>query len=88
MRIPAGGGTPVAITKIGPQESGHVHPWFLPDGRTFLFFVRGSTEKTGIYVGDLEESPPVQLISASAAGVYLPRVGCFGYASGRWSLSD
>ncbi len=38
MRVSASGGTPVAVTKIDPaQHTSHRWPFFLPDGRHFLY---------------------------------------------------
>ncbi len=38
-RVPAGGGPPVAVTKLDPsrKETAHRYPQFLPDGRRFLY---------------------------------------------------
>jgi eukaryotic-like serine/threonine-protein kinase len=73
MRIPAGGGTPVAATTLRSKESAHVLPWFLPEGRKFLFYARGSSDAVGIYLSDLDGAPPVRLGgTTSNAGVYLP----------------
>ena len=43
MRIPASGGAPVAATRLDPSagDSSHRWPRFLPDGRRFLYEVRG-----------------------------------------------
>jgi hypothetical protein len=39
FRVPAAGGTPVPLTQLDAarQESAHFAPWFLPDGRHFLY---------------------------------------------------
>ena len=47
-------------------------PHFLPDGRRFLFYVRGAPDTTGIYLGALDGSAPTRLTPADSAGVYLP----------------
>ena len=48
QRVPASGGTPSAATTPDRQseEIGHVRPFFLPDGRHFLYMALGS-ERTG-----------------------------------------
>ena len=37
-RVSAGGGTPSPATELGPGESSHLRPLFLPDGRHFLYY--------------------------------------------------
>ena len=37
MRVSADGGTPVPVTPQAPATRRHVAPFFLPDGRRFLF---------------------------------------------------
>ena len=51
-RVPSVGGTVVHVTKS--QEGSHRFPQFLPNGRQFLFTVRGQAEGQGIYVGSLD----------------------------------
>ena len=72
MRVSATGGAAVAVTTLGPQQSGHRAPHFLPDGRRFLFYVRGAPDTAGIYLGALDGSAPTRLTPADSAGVYLP----------------
>jgi serine/threonine protein kinase len=72
MRVSAAGGAAMAVTTLGPQQFGHLHPQFLPDGRRLLFRVGGATDVSGIYLGGLDESPPTRLTSALTSGVYAP----------------
>ena len=67
------GGNASALTQVDPpRQVAHRFPQFLPDGRTFLFFVLGSQDTQGIYLGTLD-SPRIQrLTAADIAGVYLP----------------
>jgi serine/threonine protein kinase len=70
-RIPAGGGEPVAETQLEvPEQRGHAFPQFLPDGRHFLFFVTGSPEARGVYVGQLGASDMKRLFDADTPAVY------------------
>ena len=39
-KVPAGGGTSMAVTKLDKGENTHRYPEFLPDGRHFLFMAR------------------------------------------------
>jgi Tol biopolymer transport system component len=72
MRVSATGGSATAVTTLGPQQAGHVAPQFLPDGRRFLFAVRGAPDTAGIYLGGLDGSAPTRLTSVGSAGVSLP----------------
>ena len=71
MRVSATGGAPAAVTTLGPQHQGHTLPSFLPDGRRFLFSVRGGPDTAGIYLGALDRSAPTRLTPGYGAGVYL-----------------
>src|SRR5262249_55098463 len=61
-RVPAAGGTPSPVTHVdqGKGESSHRWPWFLPDGRHFLYLAYGSpgpdakTASGGIFVGSID----------------------------------
>jgi len=76
FKVPAAGGTAVPITRIQPGESFHSHPFFLPDGRHFLY-TRNSQNPTesGIYAGTVdakpEEKPRRKLVDAQYA-LYAP----------------
>jgi len=52
MRVPADGGTAVPASTLAPGETGHRWPHFLPDGKHFIFWVRGA--KSYISVGSLD----------------------------------
>lgn len=61
FRVPASGGKPVPVTKLDAsrREAAHRYPWFLPDGRHFLYTATAlgaGTEQSqgGIRVGTLE----------------------------------
>ncbi len=55
-RVPAEGGTPTPLTKLDAsrQEASHRWPYFLPDGRHFLYSVLGGPQSQGIYVTSLD----------------------------------
>jgi serine/threonine protein kinase len=72
MRVSATGGDVSAATTVGSQQMGHVAPFFLPDGRRFLFYVRGESAVAGIYLGALDSDTSTRLTPADSAGVYLP----------------
>ena len=69
--VPAAGGTPVPVTTITEQEPAHRFPWFLPDGRRFLFTAYGpNREKDTLFVGDLESKGRRELMPATSNVVY------------------
>jgi Tol biopolymer transport system component len=71
FRVAAAGGEPAAATRIeAPQQRGHLFPHFLPDGRHFLFFVTGSPEARGVYVGQLDGLDTKRLFDADSPAVY------------------
>jgi serine/threonine protein kinase/Tol biopolymer transport system component len=72
-RIPAGGGEAVEVTRIeAPQQTSHLWPKFLPDGRRFLFYTYGTPEIRGIYVGSLDSKESQRVISTDAFAEFVP----------------
>ena len=70
-RISANGGEPADVTSVEvPRERGHRSPQLLPGGRRFLFYVGGSPEAAGVYVGELEGGRRTRLLTADSAAVY------------------
>jgi Tol biopolymer transport system component len=70
-RVPDTGGLPEMITfTTGPRQLSHLHPQFLPDDRHFLYYVTGTPEDRGIYVGDIDSRETRRLVDSEAAGVY------------------
>jgi Tol biopolymer transport system component len=68
-----GGPPPVPVTRLQPSgQSGHWSPWFLPDGRHFVYAVTGNAEGRGIYLGALDSPDVKQLTDADGAAVYAP----------------
>jgi eukaryotic-like serine/threonine-protein kinase len=72
FRVPARSGTPVAATTLveAAGEVQHSYPFFLPDGRHFLYFVVGSkagrTVPRGVYVAALDTTAPGKLLVENA----------------------
>jgi len=74
-RVAAAGGTAAPLTTLDEAagETSHRFPWFLPDGRHYLFTVRNTNEeKIAIYVGDLESKDRRRLFAAASNAVYSP----------------
>ena len=70
-RISAAGGPATVLTQPQkPAQSDHRAPQFLPDGRHFLYYARGTAEGRGVYVGGLDGSHSPRLVDADAGAVY------------------
>jgi serine/threonine protein kinase len=71
-RVPDSGGSPVPATRLDEarQEAGHRSPWFLPDGRHFLFAADGPMETYTIRVGSLDSLESKVLLTADSDAVY------------------
>jgi serine/threonine protein kinase len=57
-KVSAAGGTPMDVTSLAPNEGFHTMPYFLLDGRHFVY-LRGSADLNirGIYTGSLDTKP-------------------------------
>jgi Tol biopolymer transport system component/predicted Ser/Thr protein kinase len=74
-RVPAAGGstTPATDLDSAASENAHRMPWFLPDGRHFLFTARNNDrEKSAVYVGDLESKIRKRVLIATSNAMYVP----------------
>jgi len=79
FRVPAVGGVPLALTKIDTTggEVNHKTPWFLPDGRQFLYTARHNDEQdTRIYMDSIDTKPGAntrrEVVIAATNAVYVP----------------
>ncbi|HSE31170.1 MAG TPA: protein kinase [Pyrinomonadaceae bacterium] len=69
-RVSAAGGTPVRITEVDAShdEVGHAWPYFLPDGRHFLYLVRNTQpEKSAVYIGLLDSKETKRLVQVHSS---------------------
>jgi Tol biopolymer transport system component len=71
-RVGAAGGQPPVRTQLGSAEAGQRFPHFLPDGKSFIYWVQGSAETRGIYLGTTDGAEPKRLGPADTAAAYLP----------------
>jgi Tol biopolymer transport system component len=64
MRVPSAGGEPVEITTIDTdRHNSHRLPWFLPDGRHFLFVARGmASDESAVMIGSLDDDETHELM--------------------------
>ena len=75
LRVRAAGGnaTPVTSPDRASGEIDHRFPWFLPDGRHFLYTAFDTdTEKTAVYAGDLDSKNRKLVLAAYSNAVYAP----------------
>jgi Tol biopolymer transport system component len=70
-RLAVSGGEPSVATTLGPGQSGHSSPQFLPDGRQFLFYAAGNPDTAGIYLAALDSQSTKRLTTAETASSYL-----------------
>ena len=71
-RIAASGGDAVKLSGL-VQQGSDFSPYFLPDGRHFLYYVRASADVRGVYLGELDSaSPPRRLLNSDTAAVFAP----------------
>jgi Tol biopolymer transport system component/predicted Ser/Thr protein kinase len=71
QRVSASGGVPTAASALGAGEGGHRRPFFLPDGRHFLYYAAGSGTPGGgpIYVSSLDSAERKLLINSDSVNV-------------------
>jgi Tol biopolymer transport system component len=63
-RVSANGGESAPLTALDQQNS-HRFPFFLPDGRRFLFLATGGPETSGLYIGSLDSGTATKLTGAA-----------------------
>ena len=76
-RVPASGGARVPVTKLDPAlgETTHRWPWFLPDGKHFLFLAgshktKADSDVNAIYIGSLDSPERTLLLRARSNVLY------------------
>jgi Tol biopolymer transport system component len=73
LQVSAAGGIPLPLTELDTSrgEVDHIAPWFLPDGRHFLYAeIASDFEKSALLVGDLESKARKQLRRPAVAAEY------------------
>jgi Tol biopolymer transport system component len=78
-RVSSSGGAPTSLTELSSSrgETTHRWPYFLPDGRHFLYLIAnfatsGEQEKMGIYVGSIDSHEEKFLLRANTSMAYAP----------------
>ena len=72
FRVSAAGGAPAPVTTLdgAKKEQSHRVPWFLPDGRRFLYV---ATPPTTVYVGSLDAEERTPLLASESQAIYADR---------------
>jgi eukaryotic-like serine/threonine-protein kinase len=76
LRVPSAGGSPTPITSMdaAQQAIGHDWPYFLPDGKHFLYTsIASNPENSGIYVGSLDSKDTKLILKTHSSGQYAPQ---------------
>jgi hypothetical protein len=76
QRVLAAGGQPTTITELdqSKQETEHLGPYFLPDGRHYLFLaVSSQASDSAIYVGSLDSKERTRLLATESNAAYAGR---------------
>jgi Tol biopolymer transport system component len=74
-RVPADGGEVRPLTTLKPPDSSHRWPHFLPDGRHYLYLVRGALTagaQWAVFLGSLDGGEPTKLLTADSSVAYVP----------------
>ena len=68
-RVSAAGGEPEPVTTLdaSQKETSHSAPWFLPDGRRFLYRAQPSN---AIFLGSLDSAERTELLRADSKALY------------------
>jgi Tol biopolymer transport system component len=69
FRVSAAGGAPTPVTTLdaAKKERAHLSPWFLPDGRRFLYVAMAPTT---VYVGSLDAAERIPLLASDSKAIY------------------
>ena len=75
FRVPANGGTPRPVTTVDTKiHTTHRWPWFLPDGKHFLYLAVNHnaprSEQSGIYLGSLDGGQARRIVATYGGGQY------------------
>jgi serine/threonine protein kinase len=69
FRVSSAGGAPSAVTSLDAKagETAHVYPFFLPDGRHFLYLAQASGGVPhGVYIGSLDSTGRTRLFESGS----------------------
>ncbi|MDX1583485.1 MAG: protein kinase, partial [Thermoanaerobaculia bacterium] len=73
-RVPSTGGTPTAVTErdTAKEEDSHRHPFFLPDGKQFIYLVESEGEHEGfaIHASSLDAPGSRRIVETDSSARY------------------
>jgi len=70
-RVSDKGGEPAPVVRLeAPRQFNHRSPQFLPDGRHFLYYVAGTPEARGVYIGDIDGGQSSRLLDSDSTATY------------------
>jgi len=74
FQVPASGGTSVAVTQMDPKYTTHRWPWFLPDGKHFLYVAANHNDPTSpdtaVFFASLDGKENRRLVSSRSNAIY------------------
>ncbi|HEX7423033.1 MAG TPA: protein kinase [Terriglobales bacterium] len=75
FQVPAGGGTPKPLTEVDASRyTTHRWPYFLPDGKHFIYFAGNhsnpTSEQAGVYLASLDGKETRLLVHSLSGAVY------------------
>jgi serine/threonine protein kinase/Tol biopolymer transport system component len=72
FRVSSAGGVPVPVTTLDSAngEQTHAAPWFLPDGRHFLYVARAAPRAWKVWIGSLDAPVRTPLVDSDSKAVY------------------
>jgi eukaryotic-like serine/threonine-protein kinase len=75
LRVGSSGGSVTPVTRLDAsrQEQRHIRPFFLPDGKHFLFVAQSANrENSAVFVGSLDSDPPKRLLASELKATFAP----------------
>jgi Tol biopolymer transport system component len=72
MRVSAVGGATTTVTTLTQHQVGHFSPYFLTDGRRFLFTALAGSDAAGIYLSGIDGRAPTRLTPDFSSAVCTP----------------
>jgi Tol biopolymer transport system component len=75
LSVSAAGGSPQPVTELDKSrnETSHVQPFFMPDGRHFLFLARSAnSENNAIFVGELGKPTKKFVVNSEVQALFAP----------------
>ena len=74
FEVPSGGGSLKPLTELAPGEIQHAPQEMLPDGRHFLYLIRGISESAGVNIRAIDDDPKApgrRVLSDDSSALFL-----------------